>query len=551
MKKLLSLCSFLFSAAVLNIAYGQALDRLLAIPQFTVESRYEYDADHNRVLNYYNNDFCDYYLYRTNDNSYKLRPGKNTVHKISGNTPDPAASPSSYYRFRGIFPKDFSIKTPYAFPTRNGAQVSWNIDRRERLKTMQFGIAPDDTVFAVRSGVACKTVDDRFLLVNHPDGTFSAYLNMPENFRHEGEKIGVGEPVGIAGPAGVSISFFFLDRNKFSYGARPLGHPYSHFIPYFRTSRGDCRPHEDTVYQCIIDDMLISMDMTRKDAKKYYKSIGKKMPEMRPEHDGEKASVSGVKFEKKRADYSLASSSMLFIRYLDDEVHPKDKEYIGKMIRFETSLFESIGLKDMQETVNLHVFEDRKRAQAFLYNSFGKDMDVRRIDGLYLPKAKTAVIIGIKDNRDRAVSVICHELSHHLLEKTVRCAPVWLNEGLAEYFEHSRVDRQENPFHYLSDYEKGRLRTGYMLEEIDLAVFINLSHKEFMDRQKTDESVSYILSHALVTYLIDYCDPSVIGSIMEILNREKLKDSPRKILDSAYPGGFETFEKDFYLFIHS
>lgn len=41
---------------------------------------------------------------------------------------------------------------------------------------------------------------------------FAAYLAMNENFVSPGEEVRTGQPVGIAGPTGVSISFFFLDK---------------------------------------------------------------------------------------------------------------------------------------------------------------------------------------------------------------------------------------------------------------------------------------------------------------------------------------------------
>ena len=59
------------------------------------------------------------------------------------------------------------------------------------------------------------TVLPQQLLIYHPDHTFAAYLMMRQNFIQTGEEVMTGQPIGIAGVLGVSISYFFLDNNKF------------------------------------------------------------------------------------------------------------------------------------------------------------------------------------------------------------------------------------------------------------------------------------------------------------------------------------------------
>jgi len=178
---------------------------------------------------------------------------------------------TTYTFFRGSFPKDFNINTPYAFPVKNGMQTAWKTDRRESVRTLQFRMLPGDTVYATRSGIVCRTMLPRQLLICHADYTFAAYLAMNENFVSPGEEVRTGQPVGIAGPTGVSISFFFLDKNKFS-GLEAAGYVYSHFTPVFRTAEGDVKPVERKMYNALVDDELIMLDMSKREQKKYLKS---------------------------------------------------------------------------------------------------------------------------------------------------------------------------------------------------------------------------------------------------------------------------------------
>lgn len=253
-------------------AGAQSFRKILDRPHDVVKSVWESDNEGNQELNYYNEDYCPYYLYREGDDSYELQPGKNTVFKKMKNSPydNPFNRPTSFMYFRGFFPKNFQVNTPYALPVKSGTQTAWRIDRRESVRILQFRMAAGDTVYATRSGVACRTVIPRQLLICHADLTFAAYLVMQENFITPGEEVRTGQPVGIAGPTGVSVSFFFLDKNKFS-GLKAAGYMYSHFTPVFRTTEGDVKPEERKMYTAWVDDGLIMLDMTKREQKKYLK----------------------------------------------------------------------------------------------------------------------------------------------------------------------------------------------------------------------------------------------------------------------------------------
>lgn len=256
-------------------ASAQSLRKLLESPFNVIESKWERNAEGDTELNYYNEDYCNYYLFRANDRSYDLNPGKNTIFKIEKDSQidNPFKTSSSYRFYRGKFPKNFQINTPYALPVKDGEKTEWKTDVREPIKTMNFHMKEGDIVYATRSGVVCQTAHSKHLLVNHPDHTFAAYLVLKDIFVKPGETITTGQPLGIAGPTGASITFFFLDENKFS-NNEASGYPYSHFVPVFRTSEGDVKPEEKKYYQAKNDDDLIMLDMTKREKKKYLKQKG-------------------------------------------------------------------------------------------------------------------------------------------------------------------------------------------------------------------------------------------------------------------------------------
>lgn len=255
---------------------AQSLKSLMQRPFNIIESNWERNSKEDLQLVYTNNDYCDYYVYRIDDRSYNLRPGKNTMFTIpkGSNVDNPFKEPSSFMYFRGIFVKNFDIKFPYALPVKNGKITAWKTDLRESVKTLNFYMHRGDTVYATRSGIACKTANPKQLLIYHADHTFAAYLVMDENFIVPGEQVLTGQPVGIAGKTCVSITYFFLDENKFD-ALQATGYAYSHFMPTFRTTEGDVIMEEKKKYEAVTEDELIMRDMTKREQKKYLKKKNK------------------------------------------------------------------------------------------------------------------------------------------------------------------------------------------------------------------------------------------------------------------------------------
>ena len=118
-------------------ASAQSLRKLMEMPPRIIESKWEQTPEGGTELNYYNGDLCSYYLFRENDRSYNLNPGKNTVFRIEkgSNASNSFKTSSRYMFFRGQFPKDFQISTPYALPVKAGKETQWQIAPQESAKT--------------------------------------------------------------------------------------------------------------------------------------------------------------------------------------------------------------------------------------------------------------------------------------------------------------------------------------------------------------------------------------------------------------------------------
>ena len=238
----------------------------------------------------------------------------------------------------------------------------------------------------------------------------------------------------------------------------------------------------------------------------------------------------------------LLNAQTVKIEYSGDPLPDKDCRNIEQFISHEVNFYMQFGLPDTL-TLQLHVFEDRKEALKYP-ESINISLPFKA-NGVYSPKLQKAFILGREKGRERSLAIIYHELSHHFVREILgKFPPSWLNEGLSEYFEHCKVTKK-GLRHTFTEYEQGRIRTMYMLGEVDLPTFLNSGHGKFMKRQATDEQYSYILAHALVTFWIETAPRDILKSLIASLQNKNDSSTVSERIDHIYPGGFPQFEKDF------
>ncbi len=509
-------------------ADAQSLGSITHIPENMIESKWEHDSEGNRMLNYYNNDYCDYYLFRINDKSYTLKPGKNTVFTIrkDSNFDSQFKTAGSYYRFKGAFPKDFDIRTPYLLPVHNGEYVRWKTDRRERMKTMNFGLAPGDTVYACRLGTACEVNDSRSLLIYHQDHSFAAYMMMDECFILPGETVYPGMPVGIAGLSGVSVSFFFLDENKFGNSVPSTGSIYTHFIPYFSTSDGTLQPEEGLTYVAAAPDEIVMAEMTKREKKRYLKQFKDKPAYTEAE---------------KPAPVETASE-LEGIEWLQDPVSEEEKNEIARFIGKEMDYFSSIGMKPYLD-ITIYNFEDPDAAKSFILEKFDRKPDGRTFGSIYFPKWKTGVVIGYDSRKPElnvdAINYLVNSNLYRNLSANVTISQ-WLSRGLSIFFENCGIDKDGALVHNLSARQRERLREYLNGKTPDIATFTDMSNAGFMKFQTESKGIAYVMAHVTISAIIENGHNNVITAL---LNRTR-EQKPSEIIEKTYPGGIAALEKD-------
>ncbi len=237
------------------------------------------------------------------------------------------------------------------------------------------------------------------------------------------------------------------------------------------------------------------------------------------------------------------------IEFNGDPLSKKEREKVEKMFLHEAEFYLQFGLPDTLTIVHLYVFEKKETAKKFQESIGVKTWD--KVSGLYVTAQNKIIIYGTENGRKRTLSVIYHELSHHFARHIIGVhIPNWFNEGLARYFENS-VMTEKGIRHSLTDYEFGRIRSMYMLGEINLLEFINGLRDEFMIEEFTNEGYSYTLSHALATFWIEQLPGDMLKRFVDPLKDVDNSSTISERIDEIYTGGFKQFEKDFADFIHN
>jgi tetratricopeptide (TPR) repeat protein len=140
-----------------------------------------------------------------------------------------------------------------------------------------------------------------------------------------------------------------------------------------------------------------------------------------------------------------------------------------------------------------------------------------------------------------AYSVIFHEFTHLMVENTFPDAPVWFNEGLAEYYStFSITDDQQVVLGSPISNHVFLLRDSKMLP---LKTLFEVDHKSPHYNEKNKQSIFYAQSWALMHYLIvgKAGKNEQLGKFMDLLRQ---KVPTEQAFQQAFETPYEVMEKD-------
>ena len=251
----------------------------------------------------------------------------------------------------------------------------------------------------------------------------------------------------------------------------------------------------------------------------------------------------------------------LNIQYEGDKLSEKNIAKIEQMAEHMTDFYSAFGLGERVD-VKLMIFRKKDEGYAYMRSIYPDSKSYQRttsdeyfktgLAGVYMPSRQTAVVLGMEQGIERGLSVIFHEISHHFTRLMFgkRTPPVWLNEGLAEHFEYMKFSRKKGWTSDVSDFDKGKLRTMYMLGELTVEDLFDLTHKDFKQKLRNEGNMFYAFSHVAVVVLMENLDKETFSQLISRLISRKTDQKTSMIVSELYPGGLDEYKKAIYEFIH-
>lgn len=115
---------------------------------------------------------------------------------------------------------------------------------------------------------------------------------------------------------------------------------------------------------------------------------------------------------------------------------PRDQPLFQELADLREQVYKELSLPSVNALVQVYIFEDRAHYDTFMHARYP---DLPRRRAFFVAQPKT---VGSSEDLlvytywgDKIREDLRHELTHALLHSVLRDVPLWLDEGLAEYFE--------------------------------------------------------------------------------------------------------------------
>lgn len=137
-------------------------------------------------------------------------------------------------------------------------------------------------------------------------------------------------------------------------------------------------------------------------------------------------------------------------------------QLLAELAQLQTDLVDSLGLSAATESIELYLFRDEPGYRSYLRQRFG-DLPYRR--ALYVKAGGPGMVYAFRG--EQFAVDLRHETTHALVHAVIDDLPLWLDEGLAEYFEVPRSDRASGHPHLQATQLRLRRLGVPRLEELE------------------------------------------------------------------------------------
>jgi hypothetical protein len=232
---------------------------------------------------------------------------------------------------------------------------------------------------------------------------------------------------------------------------------------------------------------------------------------------------------------------------LPDGIHDNTLQAIRNIYRRYRNDF---GL-DLHGTaqVNLYLFEQQADFRQWMVDRIGSSNP--NYGGVFIPSSNEVAVWRWGDDQDVAQTVL-HESSHVLLHQLSPASPVWLHEGLAQYFQTLKI--QPDGRLKVSALPDAQARIQQWIDEgrlITLRQYLSLGDAQWQRMAHELDAIPYTVAWATTAFLMSKpVGRSTLRQLLQELEKTDRRPTLRRI-DQIYPGGLTRLEYDFFRWAQS
>ncbi len=229
---------------------------------------------------------------------------------------------------------------------------------------------------------------------------------------------------------------------------------------------------------------------------------------------------------------NFSFGQQLEIALYKTKLSKEEQTHIRESLKFQIDFYNELFGDSITGNIKARFFGRQSDFVGYSKDNVGIN-NAHSLAGYFNPRTDELVVF--KENgSDRFLSVYSHELSHALLSQKIGRAPMWLNEGLAEFFgaiifTDQGTKGRISPFRVQEAY-------GVIKSKSTLKKFFYMTRKDW-DKSSRNE---YDISWAIINFLY-FENLEVFISTINSITKET---DPIRILDKEYTGGYDQFHRD-------
>jgi len=225
-------------------------------------------------------------------------------------------------------------------------------------------------------------------------------------------------------------------------------------------------------------------------------------------------------------------------------LNSKERTFINNSVTFIHNYYKHVFEFNEDIPVTIRVFGNHNR-----YISYQKEMAGHVSGaGFYSRRNKEAVVNGARDKKD-VIATMIHESSHAIITQKLPWLPLWINEGLAEYFEAMMPKGNKM---VIGHQDSRYIHLRYKLSKNQLLSFrkyFSLTDRAWKQRGLAQDEDTRSMAWSIVHYLMSTEHGQQTIAKMLKLMQENPGMSSVKVMNKSYSGGLDRLERDWKRYI--